>query len=324
MALDGLWKDLFEFPVDIFVHRATEEIREEISSKGFKGAVLGASGGIDSLVAAALCVRAREKNHKWRVVGLQMIDSRVKGEIYNSELFRSLGVDLIRRDITSEAIRHEKRSGMPPRWVTLGLTRMVLYGLPGRIKRRLILDIRGGKAPRQVLSHFQLLIHLHRLRISRLREFTARSHLMSVICANLTERLLGYFVEGGIDDTLMGEYAPISGLYKSQVIAVARYLGIPEKVIRQQPSPGFGGVHDEDIIGPYEIADRVLLGVCAGFSDSEIAGALSRHPFSQKNQTMRWKKRKYDIQHVRFLKNLMELSGQKGRPGNRVPRHGLG
>lgn len=72
---------------------------------------------------------------------------------------------------------------------------------------------------------FNLLTLLHRLRISKLKEYAARHGLMVIICANRTEGMLGYFVEKGIDDPEMGDYAPISGLYKCQVICTARFLG---------------------------------------------------------------------------------------------------
>ncbi len=310
MALEALWKELFEFPAEAFVQSTTKSIMAKIHSRGYSGAVFGASGGIDSLVSASLCIRAKEENHKWRVVGLQMIDSRVKGEIYNSEIYRSLGAELVLQNITSEAIRHEKRSGMPPRWLTLYLMKMILRYMPEQTKRRLILAVKEGKAPRQVLRHFYLLINLHRLRIARLREFAAHHRLMPIICANRTEALLGYFVEDGIDDPVMGEYAPISGLYKSQVFTAAKYLGIPKKVIEQKPSPGFGGIHDEDIIGPYEMVDPVLFGICAGFSNSEITSDLWRHVFPQ-NEILRQKNRRYNIQYIRFLRNLYRLSRQK-------------
>jgi len=80
--------------------------------QGFRGAVLCASGGLDSLVTAALCLRARGKRDKWQVVAFQMNDSRIKGELYNAEMYRALGADLIQTDITTEAIDMEKRLGM--------------------------------------------------------------------------------------------------------------------------------------------------------------------------------------------------------------------
>lgn len=310
-ALETLWKEFSAFDPEGFVTRTKEGIRAAIAAKGYKGVVFGASGGIDSLVSAALCVQAKKDKREWRVVGLQMIDRRVKGETYNPELFKRLGVELVIQDITPEARDTEKDLGMPPRWLTLILTKVALFFLPRPTLRRLILGIKAGSAPGQILRHFQLLIYLHRIRISRLREFADLHYLMPVICANLTEGSLGYFVEGGIDDPERGEFGPISGLYKTQVFATARYLGIPEKALIQKPSPGFGGIHDEDILGPYVIIDHVLSGISAGFSDSEIAGGLRRSPYLTHPGVSLREKTKRPRHYIGFLRSLMEVSLQK-------------
>ena len=307
------WRELFEFDTEEFVTRTAEKIKAGIANRGHRGAVFGASGGIDSMVSAALCLRAKADKKEWRVVGLQMIDRRIKGETYNPELFERLGAELIIQDITREAIDTEKVLGMPPRWLTSVFIKAALSCLPGPALERLILAVKAGTAPRQVLRHFHLLLHLHGIRISRLRKFADLNHLMPVICANLTESLLGYFVEGGIDDPEMGECAPVSDLYKSQVIAVARYLRIPEKVIVQRPSPGFGGIHDEDIIGPYEIVDRVLSGISAGFSNREIARAIWRFYHPARHGAPLRAGREYTVRYIKFVRNLMESSLKKAR-----------
>ena len=59
-ALEELWKEFSEYDPDAFVTRTTEGIRAAIAAKGYKGVVFGASGGIDSLVSAALCVQAKK------------------------------------------------------------------------------------------------------------------------------------------------------------------------------------------------------------------------------------------------------------------------
>lgn len=59
---------------------------------------------------------------------------------------------------------------------------------------------------------------------------------MLLICTNLTEVLLGYFVENGVDDIQMGNCAPLSGLYKSRVIGAAAFLGLTQHIIYQRPS----------------------------------------------------------------------------------------
>lgn len=115
MNPEVLEKHLLEFPVEVFVESTSENLIAQMENKKLRGVVFGASGGIDSLVSTALCLKASEKRNSWRVVGLQMNDTRIKGESYNNEMYRDLGIDLIVSDITAEAIFHEKQSGMPPR-----------------------------------------------------------------------------------------------------------------------------------------------------------------------------------------------------------------
>lgn len=309
--VEMLKKKLFEFPVDLFIKRTAQNLAAEIDRQGFRGVIFGASGGIDSLVTMALCLKAMEKRDKWKVVALQMNDSRIKEELYNTEMYRALGADFIQTDITTEAIAMEKRLGMPPRWLTVCLMKLILRWVPIRARRWVILAVMSGEAPGCVLTHYQLLALLHRLRIARLKEYAARHGLMLVICNNLTEALLGYFVEQGVDDPHMGDYAPLSGLCKTQVIRVAQFMGLPEHLMRQRPSPGFGGIYDEEIIGPYELVDLVLVGFQLGYSDAEITQAICPHACKWRKKGPFRRKGPYDIQYARFLRRLAKLNDRK-------------
>ena len=101
----------------------------------------------------------------------------------------------------------------------------------------------------------------------------------------------------------MGDLAPISGLYKTQVIAVARHLNLPGEIIRQRPSPGFGGIYDEEILGPYELVDPILAGFELGYSDQKIARWVS----SGNHGIGPAEAQKY----VRFLRELTRFAAQK-------------
>lgn len=77
---------------------------------------------------------------------------------------------------------------------------------------------------------------------------------------NKSELLTGYFTrwgDGGVD------FLPIGDLYKTQVWAMARALGVPKKIIDKTPTAGlWPGQTDEEELGiPYEELDRVLLGI---------------------------------------------------------------
>lgn len=81
----------------------------------------------------------------------------------------------------------------------------------------------------------------------------------ALVCGteNKTENLLGYFTRFGDQAS---DIEPIEHLYKTQIIQLAKYLGIPETVINQEPSAGlWHGQTDEGQFGfTYEEADKVL------------------------------------------------------------------
>lgn len=76
---------------------------------------------------------------------------------------------------------------------------------------------------------------------------------------NKSELLTGYFTkhgDGGAD------LLPIGDLYKSQVVEVARHLGLPAAVIEKPPSAGLrpGQTDEADLGMPYPVLDKVLKG----------------------------------------------------------------
>jgi NAD+ synthase len=86
----------------------------------------------------------------------------------------------------------------------------------------------------------------------------AREHRRRVAgTGNKSELLLGYFTkygDGGVD------LLPIGDLYKTDVWALAKELGLPEAIVKRAPSAGFWeGQTDEGELGiPYSVIDTVL------------------------------------------------------------------
>lgn len=74
---------------------------------------------------------------------------------------------------------------------------------------------------------------------------------------NRTERLLGYFTRFGDEAS---DIEPIIHLYKTQVIQLAKFLDVPEKIINKVPTAGmWSGQTDECELGfAYEQADQIL------------------------------------------------------------------
>lgn len=96
-----------------------------------------------------------------------------------------------------------------------------------------------------------------RLRMIVLFDLSKKYQGLVVGTENKTENLLGYFTRFGDQAS---DIEPIEHLYKTQVLQLAKYLGVPENFIIQQPTAGlWHGQTDEGEFGfTYEEADQVL------------------------------------------------------------------
>ncbi len=98
----------------------------------------------------------------------------------------------------------------------------------------------------------------------------SREHKALVVgTGNKTEISLGYFTQHGDGACAV---APLASLYKTQLIQLARFLGVPSSIIEKKPSAGlWEGQTDEDEIGaPYVQLDLVLFYLELGKSVDEI------------------------------------------------------
>lgn len=88
---------------------------------------------------------------------------------------------------------------------------------------------------------------------------------------NKTERLLGYFTWHADDSPPVN---PLGDLFKTQVWALARYVGVPESIVAKPATADLvKGQTDEDDLGiSYDRADRILHWLLRGLSSQEIAG----------------------------------------------------
>ena len=109
-----------------------------------------------------------------------------------------------------------------------------------------------------------------RTRMLVLFDQSARRNALPIGTGNKTERLLGYFTWHA-DDT--PPVNPIGDLFKTQVWALARRLGVPTEVIDKPPSADLeANQTDEADIGiTYAKADRILNMILLGYKDDAIA-----------------------------------------------------
>jgi NAD+ synthetase len=105
-----------------------------------------------------------------------------------------------------------------------------------------------------------------RTRMLVLFDQSAKFAGLPVGTGNKTERLLGYFTWHADDAPPLN---PIGDLFKSQVWALARYLGVPTPLIEKAPSADLeAGQTDEADLGiSYARADAILACLLQGYSD---------------------------------------------------------
>lgn len=109
-----------------------------------------------------------------------------------------------------------------------------------------------------------------RMRMLTLFDQSAKLGALPIGTGNKTERLMGYFTWHADDSPPVN---PIGDLFKTQVWALARYLGVPLRVIDKAPSADLEADQtDESDLGiTYAKADRILSLILLGHTDATIA-----------------------------------------------------
>src|SRR5690606_31054425 len=109
-----------------------------------------------------------------------------------------------------------------------------------------------------------------RMRMIALFDLSARHHAIPLGTGNKTERLLGYFTWHADDSPPIN---PLGDLFKTQVWALARHLGVPAHIVDKPPTADLvEGQTDEGDIGiGYAEADAILNCLLHGYSPRDLA-----------------------------------------------------
>ncbi len=206
---------------DYVISEICSFIRRHVEDSGLKGAVVGLSGGIDSSVTASLLVRALGRD---RVFGLIMpYITTPKEDVEDAKkVAEMLGIKYRIIDISN--IRNSYAKSIPD------------FDENDRIAV-------GNLLPR--------------IRMTLLYYYANKFNMIVAGTGDRSEILLGYFTkygDGGVD------ILPIGSLYKTQVRALGKYLGIPESIVTKPSSPRLwpGHIAEEELGIKYEEADLVL------------------------------------------------------------------
>ena len=197
-----------------------EMIRRFTAQCGIHRVVLGVSGGKDSTVAAALCVRALGKENVW---GVMLPDGEQKDISDSRRICAALGLHA--RTVNIGAVHRELKAA-------------VRDGLPEDI-------FPGGEA---IPTEFESNVNVPpRLRMTTLR-YIAQC-LGAFLCGtgNLSEATVGYCTKDG--DTSC-DFNPLGRLTSKEVVAVGLTMEeIPQDLVFKAPSDGLSGKTDEERLG---------------------------------------------------------------------------
>lgn len=274
------------------VERITQFLREGILHQFRRqGAVVGISGGIDSSVVLALCVRALGAE---RVLGILMPERESSPE--SADLAHLLadhfGVRTVTENITPilDAAgcyqrRDEAVSQLFPEYSNGWKCKI---SLPGNLLDQDTLNIFSltvidpqGQEYRKRLppAQFSQIVAAsnfkQRSRMLTLYYHAEQRNYAVVGTPNKNEHALGFFVKYGDGGT---DISPIQHLWKNQVYQLARFLEIPEEIQARTPTTdtySAGGSQEEFFYRiPFEILDLVWLGMEQHVPAAEIAAAL--------------------------------------------------
>jgi NAD+ synthase len=112
-----------------------------------------------------------------------------------------------------------------------------------------------------------------RVRMINLYMVANETKSMVVGSGDKSEFLIGYFTKYGDGGT---DILPIADLYKTQVRALAKHLGVPDVIATKPSSPGLwkNQTAEGEIGIKYEQLDLILYGLEHFLEPKEIAGAL--------------------------------------------------
>lgn len=196
-------------------------IQSYVKEAKVNGIVVGISGGIDSAVTAALCIKALGKEN---VLGIWMpaFSNPIHKEDAKS-LAKAINLNLVSVDV-------------------------------GPSYEKLIQEIEKVESLNDLFRGNTKA----RLRMTTLYAIAGQKGYLVTDTCNCSEIYVGYMTKGGDG---LADFNPVASLTKHQIRILARHLGVPEQIITKPPSADLWvNQTDEQELGfTYEELDRYLL-----------------------------------------------------------------
>lgn len=232
--------------------RIVRFLSETFKKQGFDKAVIGLSGGIDSITSFYLLTEF-----------LKPEDIYVAHLFYDTPVFTHVAEVLVEKKIPDENVYL-----LSIKEPVDAMANLLQVDIDENAKIR-----KGNIAARmRMISLFDL----------------AKKHKALVIgTENKSEHVLGYFTRYGDQGS---DIEPIEHLYKTQVYQLAKHLGVPDSFIKRKPSAGlWEGQTDEKEFGfTYEEADQVLY----LYMDERMSiGDIKNKGFKNTDKILDWRRK---------------------------------
>ena len=227
-------------------------IRDYVKKSGTKGIVLGLSGGVDSSTVAALSSKAVGGKN---VLGLLLPEeeTRSKTDIQHAKtVAERFGLRSQICDITKT---------LEAFYSSIPVFDPVDYVCKGNIKAR------------------TRMIHIY--------YYANKLNLLVCGSSDKSETMMGYFTKWG---DVAADISPLMDLYKTQVLGLARQIGVPETIIKKPPSPALwpGQTAEKELGVNYGVLDLVLYGLERFTAEADIAKQLGISEELVKRIEKRW------------------------------------
>jgi NAD+ synthase len=274
-----LTPELFAIDAQAVADHLCRFIQRTMDENHRQGILVPFSGGLDSSTVLLLCARA---------VGITNVHALLLPERQGNPdaarfarlVTRNFNIHTIERDIspvlTRLGVYHFIISYLPLRCMQDWVTRTYLE----KTKNNPFLKIIQGTASPIERRGFAKYNTKHRVRAVVSYQVAEENNWLVAGCAHQSEDLLGLFVKFGVDDS--ADIMPIKQLYRSHIVQLASYLGVPPEILQRTPNPDIiPGVSDKylDLLGlPSGLLDLILYGIQHDLDDADIAHQLSITP----------------------------------------------
>lgn len=275
--------------------RIESAIREGVRKKLRKrGVVVALSGGVDSSVVGALCVRSLGPNGVFGLL-LPEKDSSAETRLLSERIVEHLGIEAGRCDITGiletvgcYARRDEAIRSVIPEYGLGYKCKIVLPSLLDSRSLWLFSVVVESPEDKQTRARLPLQAYLQivaatnfKQRVRKMLEYYHADRLNYAVAGtpNRQEYDQGFFVKLGDG---AADIKPIAHLYKTQVYQLARHLGLPREICDRPPTTDtYSMAQDQEefyFSVPHDVLDICLYAKDHGVSGDEVAETLALRP----------------------------------------------